>query len=887
MKNNITLRKFTYVIILGLFFSISGYGTHIKAGEFSARRLSGSSLSYEITLTLYYNTNGTTVDNDIVNIQFGDGDAQNVGRISKTNVGNNTTKNVFVVNHTYGGVSTYIVRMRDENRNGGIINTPGPSGSSSDVAFYVEMELKVNPLYGLNNSPIMSVPPIDFGNVGEIFTHNPGAYDPDGDSLSYELIPAKSSFNVPVFGYNYPASPIYGGTATTGGAAYCTLDPLTGDLVWNTPSNYGNDPRYYNIAMKITEWRFGRAIGYIVRDMQVEIFQRNNNPPKLTLPDDICIGAGKLLRGTITATDPDGDQVLLETFGQTYVLPSSPSTFTVSGSLLNPQGAFAWQTNCTHVRRQPYQVIFKATDQFKTPVLVDIQSWLIYVKGPKITGITTNSAFNSITLNWPLYACSNQAEKINIYRIDCDSVNPNTDPCKTGPLAGYTLIGSTPDAKATNFTDNNNGKGLDKGKSYSYILVAQYPAPGYGESFPSDQILASLNLDVPIFSSIDVSVTSGTAGEIFLKWYKPKAPGITAPYLYQLERAVGLNPDPGAFVPLGLPIENDTVYTDTNLDTKNSLYSYRIKLVNNGLYTSTIPVFDVTAKAGNALVNLSWKYEQPWSVDSVQIYRKINTGISVKIATVNGSAAAYTDNSVQNCDTVYYQVKQFGSYCDKLLTDIATAISAIDSVRPIDDTPLPAPALTVKGCNGDTSVYQNVLNWTSLYNATCNTLDHYNVYFSKHESDNINLLTTTNDITYIDKNKFTTAGCYVVSATNLSGVEGLKSAKICVDDCPYYKLPNLLTVNNDGRNDLIMPFPYPRGARYVRYSVYNRWGALVFFRDIDININWDGSIQGDFLSDGIYYYSAEVHYYGRLNPDDEVKTLKGWLQILTTTSPTK
>ena len=175
------LRKFTYVVILYLFCSISGFATHIKAGEFSAKRLSLNSLEYEITLTLYYNTYNTSVDPPSVLINFGDGGPdQMVNRQSKINVGNNTTKNTFVVNHTYNGAFTYIVRMRDVDRNNFIENIPG----SAQVAFYVEMQLKINPLYGLNNSPIMTVPPIDFGAVNRIFTHNPGAYDPDGDSLS-------------------------------------------------------------------------------------------------------------------------------------------------------------------------------------------------------------------------------------------------------------------------------------------------------------------------------------------------------------------------------------------------------------------------------------------------------------------------------------------------------------------------------------------------------------------------------------------------------------------------------------------------------------------------------------------------------------------------------
>jgi hypothetical protein len=767
--------------------------------------------------------------------------------------------------------------MSEQNRNSNIQNIPG----SSNVAFYVEMQLKINPIYGLNSSPLMTVPPIDFGAIGKIFTHNPGAYDPDGDSLSYELITAKSGFNAPIIGYNLPGSPIFGGQSTLGGPAFLTLDPVTGDIVWNSPSNFGTAPRYYNIAIKITEWRFGRAIGYIVRDMQVEIQETLNNPPVLVMPKDTCVEAGRLLRATIRASDPDGDVVRLESYGQPYQVPSSPATINYTGqSTQIPKGDFAWQTNCTHVRNQPYQVVFKAVDQNQIPLLVDIQTWLISVKGPKVKGITATPASNFITLNWPLYTCSANADFINIYRRDCDSVAPSLNPCKTGPLSGYTLVGSVP-ATSTTFVDNNNALGLDKGKSYCYIFVATYPAPGYGESYPSAQVCAELNRDVPVFSSIDVTETSATSGKVYLDWYNPSASSVTGPYSYDVERGVGLSPATFVTVATGI---NSTFYTDNNLDTKNNIYSYRIKLVNNGLYSSAVPLFDLTSIPGNASVKLFWTYKTPWITDSVEVYRKVNTGtLFSKLITLPPSAVTYTDNTVTNCDTVYYYIKQYGGYCDITLLKVATQTSAIDSVRPLNDNPPVAPVLTVDGCDGDTSVYQNVLHWTNLSDANCNTIDHYNVYFATHNTDDLNKILTTMGTTYTYKNKFTTAGCYQVSATNLAGVEGARSTKICVDDCIFYELPNLLTLNKDGLNDMIVPFPYPRGASYVRYYVYNRWGSLVYYKDTDPNINWDGKTEkGIDLADGVYYFLAEVHFYGRVNTKDEVKNIKGWLQILTT-----
>jgi hypothetical protein len=880
------LRKFTYVVILAMICTFSSQATHIRAGEFSARRLSSTTLEYEITLVLYYNSLSAAAIppyGDDVLVEFGDGESARVYRSAPIDVGNNTSKNVFVTKHLYGGLGKYIVRMSEANRNGNIVNIP----NSAYVRFYVEMQIWINSSFGLNDSPVMTVPPIDFGNVNKIYTHNPGAYDPDGDSLSYELIPAQSNIGSQIAGYNYPGSPVFGGQSTLGGPAFLTLNASTGDIVWNTPSDAGAVPRYYNLAIKITEWRYGTAIGYIVRDMQIEIKQEDNFPPVLAMPKDTCIEAGKLLLSTVSASDPDGNRVKLEAYGQTFELsaPSVKSTFPTIGPVINPTGQYTWQTRCSDVRRQPYQVIFKASDQDATLILTDVRTWLIYVKGPKITGVTATPGFDFVTLNWSPYTCSADATKINIYRKDCDPAVPVSDPCTTGPLAGYVLVGNAKGTDIT-FTDTNKGTGLSKGKSYCYILVAEYPAPAYGESYPSDQVCAQLNRDVPVFSQMDVTVTSATAGEVFLKWYKPSAASVPGSYTYDVERGVGLNPTTFTTIAAGI---SDTVYTDTNIDTKNTIYSYRIKLLNNNLKTTYVPLFDLTAVAGNAQATLNWTYKTPWTTDSVQIYRKINVaGTFTKLITLPSSAVTYTDTDVTNCDTVYYYLHQYGSYCDDALKAIATQISAIDSVLPLDDNPPPAPALSVVGCNGDITVFQNVLNWTNLSNPQCDIIDHYNIYFATHNTDELGLLRTipTGTTTYTHINMQTTAGCYQVSATNVAGVEGARSDKICVDDCVDYRLPNLLTINNDGFNDLMRPFDVPqgapRGAELVRFSVYNCWGALVFFKDTDPNIMWNGSLNGAPLSDGIYYYNAEVHFYGRVNKDDEVKNLKGWVQLLTT-----
>lgn len=91
---------------------------------------------------------------------------------------------------------------------------------------------------------------------------NFAAVDPDGDSLSYELVnPIEDWTNcVP----NYLAfSPGYNMQNILGPGSSCTIDAVTG-CVWARPAQLGT----YTISVKCTEWRNGVRIGELIRDLQ-------------------------------------------------------------------------------------------------------------------------------------------------------------------------------------------------------------------------------------------------------------------------------------------------------------------------------------------------------------------------------------------------------------------------------------------------------------------------------------------------------------------------------------------------------------------------------------------------------------------------------------------
>ena len=101
---------------------------------------------------------------------------------------------------------------------------------------------------------------------------------------------------------------------------------------------------------------------------------------------------------------------------------------------------------------------------------------------------------------------------------------------------------------------------------------------------------------------------------------------------------------------------------------------------------------------------------------------------------------------------------------------------------------------------------------------------------------------------------------YVVTIT-----EGLcttiESKRVDLSDvfCPgidcRVKVANVITPNGDGMNDT-WKVTSDCKIRDFDLRIFNRWGQLVFASD-NVNIAWDGTVNGEPASDGIYFYEME------------------------------
>lgn len=917
--------------LLFVLLAQKSYATHIRAGEITAELVNCQSFSYIFTVTGYTDT-GSSVEFGGGEINFGDGRIFQFNTEDfdeKRELGNEIEINIFTVEHTFPGPGEYIVTFREFNRNAGVVNMD----NSVNTPFYIETKVIIDPILGCNNTPILTIPPVDGACTGTAFIHNPGAYDPDGDSLSYSIVIPKQDRDLPVNNYRFPNNAEFGGTTELGDVPTTfTLDPITGDLVWDAPGLAGE----YNMAFIVEEWRLingqWESLGYVTRDMQVIVEDCENNPPELTIPNDTCIVAGTLLEAEIIGDDPDGDQVKLETFGSVYSLDFSPATFQpdppefqdVPNSL-----AFSWQTNCNHVRNNPYAVRFKATDD-GGPQLAEFATWNVTVVGPPPEGLTAEvNSSRSILLNWDEYECGN-AEQMQVWRrVGSNDFTP--DHCEIGmpANAGYELV-ATVDISENSFVDDNEGLGLSFGADFCYRLVAVFP--GGGESFVSNEACAYIEASAPVITNVSVDETDNANGQIFVRWTSPfeiDSAEFPPPYEYEVFRANGFAGASGLTQVSSGRIQ-DTSFVDTNgLDTRDNVYNYRIYLYDgNGNFVDSSAVASSVHLALSPLVGaieLSWEAEVPWSNNDPEfpyhyIYRDqvdpSNPSELVLIDSVNvgNGSFLYLDDGSFNGQTLNenqeycYYVEALGSYGNEKILQPLVNLSQIACAQPNDTVPPCIPvALTFGDFNSPDQCleyiqnqscnftdFSNELTWTADEAGECDQdIRGYNVYYSRSgDEGTYERITFVQQTSFIHENLNSFAGCYRISAVDRSGNESELSDPICKDNCPYYELPNVFTPNDDGTNDtfraLYRPFENicPRFVESVNFRVYNRWGVEIFNSEEggafeqSIFIDWTGQTNdGTQVSPGVYYYVAEITYT-RLNPEDEQQEIKGYVQVL-------
>ncbi|MEE4196743.1 MAG: gliding motility-associated C-terminal domain-containing protein [Bacteroidales bacterium] len=832
---------FSLILLLNLFFAGPIWATHNRAGEITYRQL--SDLTFEITVTTYTYTL-SNVDREELEVSWGDGTYTIIPRNDFIELPDYYQRNRYIARHTFPGPGVYEVLVEDPNRNYGVENIP----NSVNTVFSVKTTIYVNPEMGSNSTPLLLNPPINKAAQYRLFVHNPGAYDPDGDSLSYSLTECTGEEGNPIDGYTTPPA-----------TSYIGIDELTGDFLWNTPPDTGR----FNVAIQIDEWRNGIKIGSLVRDMQIDVYETSNLPPENDNFRDWCVLAGDTLEIMLRSTDANDDSIEHIGSGGPFLFESHPATLEeVSGKPGEVISRFSWITGCNHIRKSEYLVLISARDNHPDINLVDVDNFLVQVIGPAPTGLTIDPGNAFMRLAWEPGDCS--PEKYLIYRR-IDSLDYTPDSCVTGlpDFTGYEFAGETTD---TLFVDNKEGEGLVQGFNYCYRIVAEFSDGAH--SYPSEEICGNIAPGFPVITNVSVLKTDEYEGEILLRWVKPDrldtVPDADGPFkyiIYRSDEAYGMRLKKIDSI-AGL---DDTTFFDAGLNTADTQYSYEVALYNDtpgnrfkiGNPQLASSIFLNLDPFDNA-ITINIDKNTPWLDNEYIIYRLNN--LTMNFDSIGYSTnRKYTDTHLANGSSYCYLVKSMGYYkidTNKFYTE---NFSNQRCDIPEDfQRPCP-PTLTVRSsCDS----LKNVLSWNNP-NLTCaDDVIGYKIYYTNHYDnrlDSLDRLMGAENTFYEHFPEETMGACYAVSAVDSFYNESDLSAVCCIDDCAYYELPNVFSPNNDGVNDVYMAKNPLNYVEKVHMRIFNRWGELIF-ETRDPLIQWEGTIKNSNkkVAPGVYYYICDI-----------------------------
>ncbi|MBK9544147.1 MAG: gliding motility-associated C-terminal domain-containing protein [Bacteroidetes bacterium] len=250
-------------------------------------------------------------------------------------------------------------------------------------AMYVEATLN-NVAAPNNSSPIFSNIPISFLCIGQAFHYNHGAFETDGDSITYSFITPRSAANTNVVfaaGYNVN-NPISSSPAMT-------LDASGDILITPTQSEVGV------MAIIVREYRNGVLVGSVIRDMQIWTQPCSNILPTATGINgtnnfSIIACPNQPITFTVNSADGNAAQNVVMNWNNAV----SGATFTTT-NVSRPVGTFTWTPTSADARPQPYTFTVTVQDNNCPSAGFQTYSYDIIVPSIAATASSTPSACSS------------------------------------------------------------------------------------------------------------------------------------------------------------------------------------------------------------------------------------------------------------------------------------------------------------------------------------------------------------------------------------------------------------------------------------------------------------------------------------------------------------
>jgi hypothetical protein len=215
-----------------------------------------NSTTCEIIVRVYTNTGSAVPFGNLPGdrydiLDFGDGTSLAVPETAATvrpDLGNSIGYVEFKITHIYPKKGSYIVTYSEPNRNEGILNFT----RSVNTRFFLESYFTLDDSYNYE-SPNFLLAPIFKAGLGD-FSQSLAAKDTNDFKLYYDLKSPLQAANTPVNDFSIPSD--------------FSVNQISGTIAWKTQAGK-TALGEYGFAVKVSQVKEGKILGYIVRDFQI------------------------------------------------------------------------------------------------------------------------------------------------------------------------------------------------------------------------------------------------------------------------------------------------------------------------------------------------------------------------------------------------------------------------------------------------------------------------------------------------------------------------------------------------------------------------------------------------------------------------------------------
>jgi len=318
-------------------------------------------MTYQVIVTAYQDEHHTDSDKDAITVFWGDNTSS---AVTRTNGGGNgilltsdIRKSVFTGTHQYSKEGNYKIFISESYRHASILNIA--NGESFVTKLYVDALVPVynDPTICPNNSVEFQLDPIFYANKNLAYSCNMGAYDADGDSLTYEVIECRGINGVKATNYYVPS-----GTS---------IDAL-GTLNWTVP--FTGD---YAFCVLVTEFRDGKKIGTTTNDFIVSSKSNFSVNPVFTGATTHSLNPGDHLNYKIDVAYPSATALSYTFWNNTFGGVTQQKK--VAATAVND--TIDWNTAVSDGKRGPYIFVHRVQNIVSGKIFQKDYSVAVHVNG--------------------------------------------------------------------------------------------------------------------------------------------------------------------------------------------------------------------------------------------------------------------------------------------------------------------------------------------------------------------------------------------------------------------------------------------------------------------------------------------------------------------------